>query len=68
MESVDGEVIAAPRPCTARAAISISMLRDAPASAEPATNTLTPAIKMRFRPTWSPMRPQVIMNAANIRE
>ena len=32
IERVEGEVMAAPKPCTARAAISISMLREPPAS------------------------------------
>ena len=68
IDRVDGEVIAAPRPCTVRAAISVPMPRAAPASTEPSTNTATPAMKMRFRPTWSPTRPQVMISAAKTSE
>ena len=64
IDSVDGEVIAAPTPWTARARIKNSMVGEAPAIIEPITNTVTPAMKMRLRPTWSPMRPQVTINEA----
>ena len=64
MESVDGDVMAAPSPCSARAPISMPMEEAAPESTEPAMNTATPITNISLRPSWSPILPKVTMSAA----
>ena len=54
--SVCGVISAAPRPCTARAVISISTLPDRPHHSEAPVNTTSPARNTRFGPKRSPSR------------
>ncbi len=57
IESAAGERIAAPRPCTARAAISIPSELDRPQASEAAVNSATPTMNTRRRPSRSAARP-----------
>src|SRR3954468_18299413 len=57
IESADGEMIAAPRPCAARAAISCPWLVANPASSDATATTRRPAMKTRRRPSRSAARP-----------
>jgi hypothetical protein len=52
-----GALIAAPAPCTARAASITAGLDASPAPSEPAAKTTRPMTSMRRRPTRSPSRP-----------
>ncbi len=56
-DSAVGAAIAAPAPCTARAAISQAWPVARPPSSEASTKTSSPAIKIRRRPSRSPARP-----------
>ena len=51
---VSGTSMAAPAPCTTRAAMSIPAPDDSAAGAEPRTNTMSPRTYMRRRPKRSP--------------
>src|SRR5436190_1651639 len=55
--SVAGEMIAAPRPWTARAAISTPIEFARPHAREAAEKTAIPIMNMRLRPSRSPARP-----------
>ena len=57
IESAAGETSAAPRPWSARAAISISEDGESPHSSEANENSATPARKIFLRPSRSPARP-----------
>ena len=53
-----------PRPCSTRAAITISIEGATPPTIEPATNTNSAAVNTRRRPTRSPSRPRIGMTTA----
>jgi hypothetical protein len=55
--SAAGEMNAAPRPCSARAAISEPSFCASPSSSDAMVKTTRPARKKRFRPSRSPTRP-----------
>ena len=57
MDSAAGVIMAAPRPCSARAPISDASLHAKPQSSEPTENTTRPSMKMRRRPRRSAERP-----------
>jgi hypothetical protein len=63
--SVSGSTIAAPMPCTARAAISASTLGASAAAAEEAVNSERPTTNMRRRPKRSPRAAPVSSSTAN---
>ena len=60
-----GTIIAAPAPCTTRAASRTPAVGARQARAEPAVKPSTPSTNTRRRPTMSPSRPPVIISAAN---
>ena len=64
IDRVSGMISAAPSPCTVRAKISISMLRDNAPSSDAPVKTTNPNMNQRFRPKRSPSPPAVICNAA----
>ena len=57
IESALGAMIAAPRPCAARAAISAPSLGAKPANSEATATMIRPAMKIRRRPSRSARRP-----------
>ena len=57
IESAAGEMIAAPRPCAARAAISCASVAAKPAASEATATSIRPAMKTRRRPSRSAVRP-----------
>ena len=57
IESAAGEMIAAPRPCAARAAISCPSVAAKPAASEAAATSRRPEMKTRRRPSKSAIRP-----------
>jgi hypothetical protein len=57
----------APRPCSARNAMSCSMVCASPASAEPRRNKARPARYVRRRPSWSASRPQIGIVTVEVR-
>ena len=57
IESAAGEMIAAPRPCTARAAISWASFAAKPPASDAAAKTSRPAMNTRRRPSRSASRP-----------
>ncbi len=57
IESAAGERIAAPRPCTARAAISWPEVLASPPASEARANSTSPNMKTRRRPSRSASRP-----------
>ena len=57
IESAAGEMIAAPRPCTARAAINTASDDARPQANEAIVKTTTPTRKRRRRPSRSAARP-----------
>ncbi len=57
IDSADGERIAAPSPCTARAAISCPSEFERPQASEASVNSATPNMKTRRRPRMSAVRP-----------
>ncbi len=65
--SVVGVTSAAPRPCTARAAMSTSTDPASPATNEAAVNTASPARNSRRRPYASANRPPASSRPANTR-
>src|ERR1700733_6220508 len=64
---VSGIRIAAPTPCTARAATSHPMLGASAAAADPAVNRPRPPVKSRRRPYRSPSVAPVSSSTANVR-
>ena len=67
IESVEGIIIAAPNPMTARAAMSWVAVVTSVAAIEPAPKTSSPACRRRARPNRSPIAPMVSSNPANTR-
>ena len=65
MVSVRGVTIAAPRPCSARAAISQSADGANAAAADAAVKMPTPSVNMRLRPKRSPSAAPVSRKTAN---
>ena len=57
IDSAAGEMIAPPKPCTAREAISIPSLCARPQTSEAIVNTTTPTMNTRRRPSRSAARP-----------
>ncbi len=53
IERAAGEMIAAPRPCSARAPIRDASFHATPATSEPSANTTRPAMNIRRRPSRS---------------
>src|SRR5580692_10705729 len=66
MDSVPGSLAAAPRPITARAAISTPMFGASAASTEPPQKMPTPISITRLRPNSSPTMPNASMAPANV--
>ena len=66
-ESESGMMKAAPSPCRARIAISISMLCEKAASNEVAVKSARPIMNQRLRPKRSPRPPAVIWSEAKTR-
>ena len=64
--SVSGRTMAAPKPCTARAAISTSMLVDRAAAALATVNVASPMENIRRRPKRSPRAAPVRSSTANV--
>ncbi len=60
--TLPGVMIAAPRPCSARAAIRTPVDGATPESIEPEMKITTPARNTRRRPSRSPARPPTIAN------
>ena len=57
IESAAGERIAAPRPCTARAAISMPSEVESPQASDAGVKSATPDMNTRRRPSRSAARP-----------
>jgi hypothetical protein len=57
IDSVDGETIAAPSPCTARAATSTPVDAESPHTRDAIEKSVRPARNIRLRPRMSPARP-----------
>ena len=57
IESAAGEMIAAPRPWAARAAISCPSVEAKPAASEATATSIRPAMNTRRRPSRSAVRP-----------
>jgi hypothetical protein len=57
IESAAGEMIAAPSPCAALAAISWPSVAAKPAAREATATSISPAMKTRRRPSRSAVRP-----------
>ena len=66
IDSVAGIINAAPIPCTAREAISISELTARPAVAEVSAKMTTPIRNIGRRPKMSPRRPPVAIRTAKV--
>ena len=64
--SVSGKTIAAPAPCTARAAISMAVSGDRAAAALAAVKTASPMTNIRRRPKRSPSAAPVRSSTANV--
>ena len=64
--SVSGMTIAAPAPCTARAAISTPMLGASAAAALDRVNMVIPMANIRRRPNRSPSAAPVSSSTANV--
>lgn len=67
MVMLRGTTAPAPRPCMARAAISMVIDVAAPDSAEPTRKTAIPPRYMRRRPYRSESRPQIGTEAVDVR-
>jgi hypothetical protein len=61
-----GMIVAAPTPCTARAAISASALADSAHAADAAANSPSPAANTRRRPNRSPSADAVNSSTAKL--
>jgi hypothetical protein len=57
IDSAAGVIAAAPRPCTARAAIRTAVEDASPQASDASVNSPTPASSIRLRPTRSAIRP-----------
>ena len=66
IESVAGFIIAAPTPCTTRAAISISALPARPQASDDAVKIASPTTNMRRRPSRSASLPPVSISAPKV--
>ena len=66
IESADGEISAAPRPCSARALTSQMSLWARPPASEANANSHIPAMKMRRRPSRSARRPPSSRKPPNV--
>jgi len=64
--SVAGEMIAAPTPCTARAATSTPIELASPHTSDAPENTTSPTMNMRLRPSRSAARPPSSSNPPNV--
>ena len=64
--SVAGEMIAAPSPCTARAAISTPIEPESPQASDATENSATPAMNTRRRPSRSAARPPSSRKPPNV--
>ena len=67
MDRVPGSLAAAPRPITARPAMSVWTFGASAHRTDPAQNTPTPASMTFFRPSSSPIIPQASMMLAKVR-
>ena len=67
IDSVPGSLAAAPRPITARPAMSTGTSGASAHSTEPAQNTPAPASMTFFRPSSSPIIPRASMMLAKVR-
>jgi len=67
MDRVPGSLAAAPKPMTARPAMTRPMFGASAASTEPAQKMPTPISITRFRPNSSPTMPKASMAPANVR-
>src|SRR5690349_19802652 len=67
IDSVEGDAIAAPNPCTARPTSIWVRFCDIPSIIEPMTKMATPTTNIRFLPNSSPSFPQVNRKAPKIR-
>jgi len=67
IERAEGERIAAPSPCTARAAISCPSEFERPQASEASVNSTTPNMKIRLRPSRSAARPPRSRKPPNVR-
>jgi hypothetical protein len=61
-----GRIVAAPAPCTARAAISVPAFGDSAHAADAAANNPSPAANTRRRPKRSPSADAVISSTAKL--
>ena len=66
IESVAGFIIAAPTPCTTRAAISMFALSASPQASDDSVKTASPATKIRRRPKRSASLPPVSISAPKV--
>ena len=66
IERAAGEMIAAPRPWTARAATSVPVEFESPHANDAAANTISPTMKIRRRPNRSATRPPSSRNPPNV--
>ena len=66
IESVDGDTIAAPKPCTARAAMSTPVDPARPQTREATEKMTTPMRNIRLRPRMSPARPPSSRKPPNV--
>jgi hypothetical protein len=66
IESAAGEMIAAPKPWIARAAISTGSDHASPHRNEATVKTATPTMNMRRRPSMSPDRPPSSRNPPKV--
>jgi hypothetical protein len=66
IESAAGDRIAAPRPCTARAAISCPSVSANPPASEASANSTRPDMNTRRRPSRSAMRPPSSRKPPNV--
>ena len=66
IDSVAAEMIAAPTPCTARAAISTPIVFASPHAREAAEKIATPIMNIRRRPSRSAARPPSKRNPPNV--
>ena len=66
IESVDGDTTAAPKPCTARAAMSTPVDPARPQTREATEKISTPMRNIRLRPRMSPARPPSSRKPPNV--
>ena len=66
IESVAGEMIAAPTPCTARAPTSTPIEPASPQTSDAAEKTTIPTMNIRLRPSRSPARPPSSRKPPNV--